>query len=450
MESSQNTPAYKVVSNFNLSTVYLDPDIQRPSGNWDKDPDLRYSALRAYNTNRMTSPIVLADAQECLSFVKKTNPSDIKSIKYYEDVLARDNDEGKTYRYICLDGQHRLFDVLCKFFNGEWAYTGKLRDADGQSVDIKNKFFNQMPTRVKDSLNDCLILIRIFADMDQPELPEVFIDHQKGIPLNAQQKRRAKPTPLTPWIRVLAAQNANTTSLLSKCAFPTCEDEEFIAKLLIATNRSWGGSMAKAASSVGESSLNRLYISGATEIAMFAPTSPYIQSEFRRFEDIFDKFAYTMERLDKQSATRFRNKNGEIVNGKRLGAAQTWSLWWAMELIIDEGYSINDVALVFESVNESLECLKNKTHIRYAKDVERAESNSTEKPVKRDYFWYQIACINQKVPSCRISAQRTFVRALKKNAKFNQGCSIVQIPTAAQLTLELTSAEAPAMQEPTL
>tara|TARA_R110002110_G_scaffold399741_1_gene615754 strand:- start:65 stop:1411 length:1347 start_codon:yes stop_codon:yes gene_type:complete len=448
METTQNVPAYKVVSNYNPSTVYVDPDIQRPLGNWDKDTDLRYSALRAYNRNRMTSPIVLADAEECLRYVMKTQPDDTKSVNYFENVLAKDNDKGRAYRYIVLDGQHRLLDVLYKFFNNKWQYTGKLLDADGKLVDIDNQYFNQMPIRVKDSLNDCFIPIRVFDDLDEAELPRLFIDHQKGVPLNEQQKRRAEPTPLTPWIRLLGEQNVDATSLLKGCATATCENEELIAKLLIETVRSWGEG-SSIGNNISDSSLNKLYYSGIESLSIFAPGSPYVKSEFRRFEDIFDKFTYTLTRLDKQCLTRFRNKHGNI--SKRLGTSPTWCLWWAMELIVDEGYSINDVTLTYESIIELLANMKNKSIVRYAKDVEISELAGSASPYKGDYFFQQIVSINGKGSApLRAKARNSFVKALKRNAKFNQGCSIVPIPTAEQLTLQLASTEATVMQEHTL
>lgn len=445
METIINVKALKVINLFNPTTVYIDPDIQRPQGNWDKDPDLRYSALRAYNRNRMTSPIVLADARECLDYVEKEHPDDIKSKTYYSKCLANGT------RYIVLDGQHRLLDVLNKFFDNDWQYTGELTDADEEVVFVENKFYNELPTRVKDALNGCTVPIRVFKDLQEKELSALFIDHNKGVPLNAQQKRRAKRTPLTPWVRELALSNKAAMNLLGKAATNTCDNEELIAKLLLSTVRTWNsGSSRKSKvkfekATLNTSTLDSLYESGVPAVTIFDVNGPYVHAEFSRFQDIFEKFAQILTAWDARNPfSGFRSKGGDIKPSRRLKGAPTWCLWWAAELIVDDGYSVDDVSLTFESVRETLELLIAKSHVRQGKDLDK-QFGDNKVVANNRYFWWQVSA--PTVPDARNAARKTFVKALKRSAKFNRGCSIVQIPTAEQLALQLASTEEPVVQE---
>ena len=87
--------------------------------------------------------------------------------------------------------------------------------------------------------------------------------------------------------------------------------------------------------------------------------------------------------------------------------------------------------------------------MRQGKDISIAQAAGNQELPDRNYFWRQLSLPHQ--PVARKNARKIFVKALKKNAKFNQGCTVVQIPTAEQLTLQLASTEAIAVvQEPTL
>ena len=367
---------------FNEKTVYVDRDIQRRPGNWSKD--MLRDCLRSYNLGRVPAPIVLADSNACLKWLKidALRSMDSYSREYYEARIA------SGYDYIVLDGQHKLFDVLHGFVNNKWSYSGYLIDANGvkNSEEYENVFFKDLPQRTKDAIMDAQVSLAMFGDLSAIDLSEVFLNLQKGVPLNDQQKRRANRTKLTGWIRDLAeSQPLVWSHLLGKTgAFSLAGsgDEELLIKLLVSTVRKWDGSLAKKTCNnfdLTRQSLDLVYQEGVGIAPIFGNESPYNQKEFERFEKIFNLFGYVVSQL--------KDDKGKII---KLKSRQLWTLFWVIEYVYDNSLQIQSSATLFEQVDKALKRLMSRSHLAYSTALTKAEENDEDPPAEGKYFHKQI------------------------------------------------------------
>ena len=388
-----NYTVRNILALFNEDTVYIDKNIQRKRGNWS----LAYlrDCLRSFNLGRVSAPIVVADNNACLKWIKADalRAMDAYSCEYYQARIA------SGYDYTILDGQHKLFDVLHGFINGDWTYSGYLTDANGVTnpEPYDNVFFKDLPQRTKDAINDATVYVAMHADLTAIELSEVFITLQQGLPLNDQQKRRPLRTKLTGWVRDLAETQENALAhILSPKAMAGSGDEEFTVKLLMATVRKWRGTLATNTNinfDLKSSQLNLVYREGVGIAPIFGDESPYDEEEFERFEKIFNHFGYIVSQL--------RNNN------TRLNKQETWMLFWAIEYAHDNSLQIQSATTLFEQVRNTMTRLLSQSHLDYSNDIVNAQATGTPEPSERKY--YHKACYLPHESSQRNRAKNMFL-----------------------------------------
>ena len=394
---------------FNDKTVYVDKDIQRRTGNWSKD--MLRDCLRSYNLGRVPAPIVLADSNACLKWLKidALRSMDAYSREYYEARIA------SGYDYIVLDGQHKLFDVLHGFVNNKWSYSGYLIDANGvkNSEEYENKFFKDLPQRTKDAIMDAQVSLAMFGDLGAIDLSEVFLNLQKGVPLNDQQKRRANRTKLTGWIRDLAeSQPLAWNHILGKTgAFSLAGsgDEELLIKLLVSTVQKWNGTLAHMNCNnfdLNRQSLDLVYEEGVGIAPIFGSKSPYNQKEFERFEKIFNLFGFVVSQL--------KDDKDKIV---QLKSRQLWTLFWAIEYVWDNSLQIQSATTLFEQVDKALSRLVSRSHLAYSTALTKAEENNQKAPAEGRYFHKRITVPHQGAR--RTEAKKEFLKEFTSEKVLN-------------------------------
>jgi len=384
---------------FNQKTVYIDRDIQRRPGNWSKD--MLRDCLRSYNLGRVPAPIVLADNNACLKWLKvdALRSMDAYSREYYEARIA------SGYDYTVLDGQHKLFDVLHGFVNNKWSYSGYLIDANGvKNPDpYDNVFFKDLPQRTRDAIMDTQVSLAIFGDLSAIDLSEVFLNLQKGVPLNDQQKRRANRTKLTGWIRDLAeSQPLAWNHFLGKTgAFSIAGsgDEELLIKLLVSTVRKWDGTLAHKNPTNfdgNRQSLDLVYEEGVGIAPIFGSESPYNQKEFERFAKIFNLFGYVVSQL--------KDNNDKII---KLKLRHVWALFWVIEHVYDNSLQIQSSTTLFEQLDKIINRLMSRSHLAYSTDLANAEQNDEKPPAESNYFHKSLTLAHQA--RARIKAKKEFL-----------------------------------------
>ena len=382
-----NYTVRNLLSLFDENTVYVDKNIQRRRGNWSVD--MKRDCLRSYNLGRVPAPIVFADNTACLKWLRADalRGMDEYSREYYEARIASGHD------WTVLDGMHKLFDVLHGFINNQWSYTGYLTDANGvtNSDKYENVFFKDLPQRTKDAIQDAQVSVAIFGDLTAIELSDVFLNLQKGVPLNPQQVRRAHRTRLTGWIRDVAeSQPLVWNHILGKTGANSIAgsgDEEWTVKLLMATARKWNKTLSKYNNTNFDHytvDLDLVYSEGVGISPMFGGESPYDKAEFERFKKIFNLFAYIVSQL--------RDSKGKDI---KLKNKEAWMLWYAVEYSHDNMFQIQSANDVFVTVQKTIQRLESQSHLNYSNAITAAESKGEKAPSENSYF-HKTTCLPHK------------------------------------------------------
>ena len=403
-----------VLNKYNKNTVYHDKIIQRRLGNWS-DAD-KVDCLESYFRNLVSHPIVFADAAECLSWIETNDKLNEDSKQYYRDRL------GTGHRFVSLDGAHKLFDVIHGFVNGDYSYTGVIPCSSvkpgetPKSQRFVNTFYKDLPLEYQMSFMNATTMTAVYEDLTAQELSTVFIKLQKGVPLNDQQIRRANRTKLTEWIMNLANNNsALWDRVLSGERGPRSlagsGDEEFIAKMLLATVKTWSNTLAKKSNknfNLRKCDLDQIYEAGIEIVPMFGCDSPYHAPEFERVARVFNLYSSVVSELF--------NTSGKTPKPLKLQSkAEQWMLWWAVEYIEENGLTIKDTNDLYKLVQSLIATLSAKSHKAFAKAIEKAEKGEVEAPVESKYFHRGLNLPHQAVH--RQQTKEKFIEAFEKELK---------------------------------
>ena len=422
---NRDTNIKEIVDYYTADKVYVDIDIQRKPGNWTSED--RACCLGSYNKGRVDAPLVFVHVQECLDKINKD--LDPLSFEYYTDLAKRD------YKWVIIDGQHKWKNVIQDFVAGKWAYPAgmTLMDKDGNELkwDV-DKYFNQLPQRVQDAINDAEVPVRMYTDFKATEINEQFINLQKGVELNPQQKRRATRTKLTPWVRSLAENNKKLfKSLLNGRGGNTIAasaDEEFIVKLLVSTVTKWDNALKLRANknkenveikgqkyrivgfNLSKKDLDIVYETGKDIDPRHSVNSPYNKQEFERFMKIFEDYVGVVCGIS--PIPEKRNKKGEVIKyeqPKMLKTSTAWMLWWAVEDYYNKNLTPPDSDELLSIVEGVIHQEKVKSLKAYTDAVSTADKTGEEPPTEFNYFFRQV----DRPHECkrRNAAKETFLDA---------------------------------------
>lgn len=167
----KTTSIRNFIEQFSIKVTYFSPKIQRSNKVWKKSNKEGYK--KSIMTNMVPSPIIIADLRSALSVAKiNENIYDVNLIQSWIDM---------GYRYISLDGGNRT-----SFLNEEYDAVGP--DFRSLPEDI-TKFFN----------TDIFVLV--YNDLTIQEMHQIAINTNMGCPWNEQEKRNAKTSPISDFIR---------------------------------------------------------------------------------------------------------------------------------------------------------------------------------------------------------------------------------------------------------
>tara|TARA_R100000152_G_C6777893_1_gene208091 strand:- start:510 stop:1811 length:1302 start_codon:yes stop_codon:yes gene_type:complete len=429
MAENKKATISSIASDYTEDKVFVDRDIQRSDGNWDLEA--KASCLRNYNREWVDAPLVFADLRECRDGIDAD--LDPLSHEYFTDKL------NKGYKYVIVDGQHKWRNVIQDFVNNKWAYPAfsELTDRDGKAYNTGNdpKYYHELPDRVKDAINDAEVPVRMHTDLKATEINELFVDTQKGVPLNPQQKRRANRTKLTPWVRALAETNRGLfNSLLNgrgENTVAAAADEEFIVKLLVATVRKWDnalelranrdkkeGDYEKTGFNLNKKDLDIIYEAGKGIDPRHGVNSPYNKDEFIRFQEIFKKYSTVVCGLSKLPAKT--NKKGEVTRAEQTIVLKTgvaWMLWWAVEYYHDNNKSLPNSDKLLQDVELVIKQQAAASMKAWAQAFDIADKTGGEVPSEWNYFFKQLQRPHES--SRRNAAKDTFLEAFTSALEMN-------------------------------
>lgn len=403
-----------VLNKYNKNTVYHDKIIQRRLGNWSVAD--KVDCLESYFRNLVSHPIVFADAAECLSWIETNDKLNEDSKQYYRDRL------GSGHRFVSLDGAHKLFDVIHGFVNGDYSYTGVIPCSSvkpgetPKSQRFVNTFYKDLPLEYQMSFMNATTMTAVYEDLTAQELSTVFIKLQKGVPLNDQQIRRANRTKLTEWIMNLADNNNALWDRILKGergpqSLAGSGDEEFIAKMLLATVTKWKDALAEKSNKtfgLSRKELDQIYEAGVEVVPMFGCGSPYDASEFERVARVFNLYSSVVSELF--------NTTGKTPKPLKIHSkAEQWMLWWAVEYIEKNGLTIKDTNGLYKLVQSLVAKLSADSHKAFAKAIDEAENTGGEKPSESKYFHRGLNLPHQATH--RQETKEKFIKAFEKAFK---------------------------------
>ena len=314
------------IEDFDESEVYYDESFQRRVV-WSNETLSKFIRSITKGWASLTT-IVEADVDKCLKHCRKVG--DAASINYFKDTRK------KGYRYISLDGQNRSKKVV-SFINNEIAITGDFIDADGEIIAVKNKFFKDLPVRLRDRIMGSYLNVEIAPPSVKDDLSEQFQALNSGDPLNEQETRNSFLTPIAEWVRQTSKNFGEALArVVKEDDLYRMKDDELIAKMTMVliknnpkNNGNWG---------LSHKEIDAFYRAGLTYASLEDEGGPYGLKALERAENILDLWSYCM--LQQKHYPR----------SKLVSAKMFWATLYACEWVYDNSYDISDYKPFFEEL----------------------------------------------------------------------------------------------------
>ena len=372
---------------FNRQLLKVDRSFNRRIV-WTSSEANRYfsSLLR----NRVPSPHVMANIQDCISFSKENG--DITSEEYYRQW------HNKGFKYISLDGQNRGENIL-RLLDDEITISGVFVDADGKEVTVENKFFSKLPVRLQDAFKDSCVTIEIYTDVLKPELTTIFKDIQAGCPLNAQETRNATLSPIAPWVR---NQREKNLDFLKRITVPDhikrMADDENIAKIamVLSRDKEWG---------LSRKDIDSWYERGEDYNTLEDPNCPYGAAEIKRIEDILEIFGSVI------------NNQSTYIPSKTIPKKAWWAALYACEWVYDNNCVIHSNEDFFNKLKEIDDKLTTDSNLKYAQDRAKLVSAGMDPDeVSQQNFYFRWQNLPHQAPARR-NRKVALTKEIVKNKK---------------------------------
>jgi len=183
-------PISEIFAEFGDKKVYTDEGVQR-NFVWSLTEKRDYIMSVFYN--KAGSSIVVADLLSSAKASQKMGDN----LGYHRLMkMAMES----SFELISLDGQNRT-KTIHQFLKDEFSVSGTFYGLDGEAYEYKNTVFSKMSESVRNLFTTRSVVVTTYYNACDTELADIFIDLNKGLPLNAQEKRNAKRTPIAAWIR---------------------------------------------------------------------------------------------------------------------------------------------------------------------------------------------------------------------------------------------------------
>lgn len=206
---TQEVTAYQAYMLYKSGKLIADPRFQRPLV-WSSNDDELY--LSSMNIGMTVDSIITCDLASAYNLEVNNNLDEDEAqcphIGDYKNTVIEHLKEllGNGHQQSILDSQNRL-ECLRRFFEDEIKLSGPFFDSRGELVDLEHPTaFKDMPPKLAAAFENKKMLITKYSVMYSGPYgaAEIFKRLNSGVPLSAQQLRRAGETSLSPYITDLA------------------------------------------------------------------------------------------------------------------------------------------------------------------------------------------------------------------------------------------------------
>ena len=357
---------------YSNEKVFYDPSFQRRVV-WSTNETNKF--FEALTRGWVNHPLTLASNKACM--VYSDDCADDVSVNYYIDVI------NKGFEKTSLDGQNRTKKIIA-FLDNEFTITGKLEDADGVSVSVENKYFKDLPVRLRDAINDAGVDIVIHDRELRCDLPKIFQDINSGIPLNDHGKRQSIDTPAADWVRGLSKKHSyGIERVVSKKHIPYMADDELVAKIAMVLMTEYKDKNLKDKQwNLGSKDIDQWYQMGQGYYDFTDASSPYLLREKKKVENIIHIVVSTFKQQE------FYKKSKTIP--RRI----CWAVVHVCEWLYTNDYVIYDYTDFLSKIKEidDLLCSEGETecaHLR-ASTIARGEDPDEIKSGGYYHQWVRV------------------------------------------------------------
>lgn len=178
--------------------IYLDDAFQsQERWNLKDKQDYMTSVLEG----RAVTSIILARLKSIVDALELAYGENHEDTVFFQKLM----DEG--YEYVTIDGNNRD-RCISDFFDSEFALAEIEYDIGEDNLptfkaDMSNKYYNSLPADMKKIVDDTKINTLLVKESDRKGLADLFIAVNKGMNLNAQERRNAIMCVFGDWVRKL-------------------------------------------------------------------------------------------------------------------------------------------------------------------------------------------------------------------------------------------------------
>ena len=315
-----------VVEDFSARRQWVDKRYQRRVVWESKDTN---SYFESVSNGTAVSNIVVADIATGVEASR--DAGDDEGVVAYEAALNR------GAASTSLDGQNRT-EKLCLFINNKLEFSGILWGLDGKPYLIDNKTFANLPETVQNHFLTRGVGVCEMRNVPYRDLPDIFINLQRGCPLEAQEKRNAWQTWLSEKLRTLA--EGHLEPMFPKVATMTANKIKRMKdiELLAATFLHLSRVLPSKFRTLSQSCLDHFYAVGIDVPRATVPA--YAASEIDRGTEIINLTARLIDDQNKHSgstSTPFKTY---------------WALVFAATYFYDNDVRVVDYASVYNTIYE--------------------------------------------------------------------------------------------------
>jgi|TARA_B110000285_G_C15102276_1_gene605706 hypothetical protein len=180
--------------------IYLDESFQS-NARWDVASSQSY--MTSVFLGRAVTSIILADIKSIVASLRLAFGEDNDDYKFFKNL------EGQGYEYITVDGNNRS-RCINAFAEGNFPLTEQEYEIDDGYVPVfkanmSNKYYDSLPSDIQTYLNATKMNVLLVTQCDRVGLAALFIAVNKGMNLNAQEKRNAILCAFGAYVRKLAS-----------------------------------------------------------------------------------------------------------------------------------------------------------------------------------------------------------------------------------------------------